>query len=94
MKRVHVESGIYLIINKSGKVSDKCFEIVKARTVPEFKDAITLFKSLHKSWSCVYMYKAKFGFRVEFKTYRNSLFDARALKEEVEAVMGEWEDGK
>lgn len=94
MKRVYVEAGIYIIVNKSGKVSDKCFEVVKVRTVPIFKDAITLFKKLHSKWNCVYMYKTDFGYRVEFKTYRNSLFDARAIKEEVETVLGEWEDGE
>lgn len=40
------------------------------------------------------MYKTEFGYRVEFKTYRNSLFDAREIKEEVETVLGEWEDGE
>lgn len=92
MKRVHVESGIYIRVADSGRVSGNCFEVVKARTVPRFKDAIKLFKQLHSKWQTVYMYQTMWGFRVEFKGYTSNLEDARILKEQVEEIIGGWEN--
>lgn len=94
MKRVYVESGIYLRINDNGKVSDNCFEIVKVRTIFNFKDAIKLFKILHSHFPTVYMYKGSNGYRVEYKSYCNNLDEAEATKEKVESVLEVWENDK
>ena len=94
MKRVCVEQGIYLRINDNGKVSNNCFEIVKVRTIWQFKEAIQLFKKLHSLFPTVYMYKGSNGYRVEYKSYTDNLNDAQKVKAEVEAVLEVWEDDK
>ena len=92
MKRIYVQEGIYVIINNSGNIPKKCFEVAKRRTFPTLPKAIKLFKVLHKKHDSVYMYHTKAGFMVEFKTYAESLGEAQDIKNDVEATLGVFED--
>ncbi|MDK0636865.1 hypothetical protein P5F55_13770 [Clostridium perfringens] len=94
MLRVYVQEGIYIIINNQGKVSNKCFEVVKVRTKLDFKVAIKLFKKLHSIFPSVYMYKVSNGYRVEYKSYFNNLPEALEEKNKVERVLEEFENDK
>lgn len=94
MKRINVESGINIIINDSGNVPKKGFEVNKARTPYNFSDAIKLFKVLHSKYPTVYMYKVATGYRVEFKAYVSNYGEAIALRNEVEAVLEVYENDK
>lgn len=92
MKRINVESGINITISDKGKIPNKCFEVVRVRTKPKFKDAICLFKYLRDFYKCVYIYEVKAGFMVEFKTYTDNLITAREIKAEVEAKLEVFEN--
>lgn len=92
MKRIYVQEGIYVIINNSGNIPKKCFEVAKRRTFPTLPKAMKLFKFLHKKFDSVYMYHTKAGFMVEFKTYAESLVIAQDIKNDIEGALGVFED--
>lgn len=91
MKRVNVESGINIIITKKGTVPRKCFEVVRARTLQGFSEAINLFKHLYRGYKGVYIYETRVGFRVECKNYREALPEAVDLRNELDEVLWGWE---
>lgn len=94
MKRCYVQEGIYLRINNQGNIDNKCFEVVKARTKPDFKVAVKLFKKLHEAFRPVYIYKVSNGYRVEYKSYHSNLYEAQEVKKMVEEVLEVFEDDK
>lgn len=94
MKRLYVQEGIYVIINNSGNIPKKCFEVAKRRTFPTLPKAMKLFKLLHRKYDSVYMYHTKAGFMVEFKTYDESLVIAQDTKNDIEATLRVFEDDK
>lgn len=88
MKRTAIEPCINIIINDNGKIPPKSFEVVKIRTIQRFNDAVRLFKALLLQYPCVYMYRNRWGYRVEFRTYVTSLQEAIQLRDEVEGLLG------
>lgn len=94
MKRVNIEACINIRIQDNGRVSAKCFEVVKARTIQGFNEAISLFKHLHSHYETVYIYDTSVGYRVEFKTYTDSLQKAQDIRDSVEYLLEVWEDDK
>ncbi|HBI7084866.1 TPA: hypothetical protein K8M77_000337 [Clostridium perfringens] len=94
MKRIYVQEGIYIVVNNSGTVPKKCFEVAKRRTFPTLPSAIKLFKFLHRKYDSVYMYHTKAGFMVEFKTYAESLGIAQDIKNDIEATLEVFENDK
>lgn len=92
MKRVYVDEGIYIIINKNGKVSSKCFEVAKRRKYRKLGEAMKLFKLLYSRWESVYLYQTNGYFMVEFKSYVEDIETALLIKNQVENILEEFEE--